>query len=126
MIRKIVSALILVPLAIVLIALAVANRRTVTVSLDPLDPAHPALSYSLPLFALILALLIGGVIVGGIAAWLRQARWRRAARRAEREARDLRAELDRIKQQRGSAGEPAAGARAVDYTPHLTIPPPAA
>ena len=43
MIRKLVSALILVPLAIVLIAFAVANRDIVTVSLDPFDHADPAL-----------------------------------------------------------------------------------
>ncbi len=121
MIRKIVSALILVPLAIVLITFAVANRQIVIVSLDPFDQAHPAVA--LPLFALILALIIGGVVVGGIAAWLKQSKWRRAARRAEREARELRAEVDALR--RGGAGEPPAPSLRVDYAPRLTIPPPA-
>ena len=67
------------------------------VSLDPFDQAHPALAVALPLFALILALVIGGVVVGGVAAWLRQSKWRRAARRAQAEARELRAEVDRLK-----------------------------
>ncbi|MEI9804494.1 MAG: hypothetical protein WDN48_08580 [Pseudolabrys sp.] len=35
MLRKIVTALIVVPLAAVIIAFAVANRQTVTVSFDP-------------------------------------------------------------------------------------------
>ena len=35
MFRKIVAALILVPLAILIVAFAVANRQAVTVSLDP-------------------------------------------------------------------------------------------
>jgi uncharacterized integral membrane protein len=124
MIRKIVSALILVPLAIVLITFAVANRQIVIVSLDPFDQAHPAVAVALPLFALILALIIGGVVVGGIAAWLKQSKWRRAARRAEHEARELRAEVDALRRG-GAAGEPAAPSPPVDYAPRLTIPPPA-
>jgi hypothetical protein len=125
MIRKIVTALILVPLTIVIVAFAVANRQRVVVSLDPFDQAHPALSVALPLFALILVLVIGGVVVGGVAAWLRQGKWRRAARLAEAEARELRAEVSRLKQRLGPAmtiSEPTA----TDYTPQLTIPPPAA
>ena len=124
MIRKTVMALILVPLAIVLITFAVANRQTVVVSLDPFDHAHPALAVALPLFALVLVLLIGGVIVGGVAAWLKQAKWRRAARLAEAEARELRAEVDRLKQRTAPAQLPAAPMPA-GYAPQLTIPPPA-
>jgi uncharacterized integral membrane protein len=126
MIRKAILALILIPLGIVLIALAVANRRDVVVSLDPFDQAHPALSYSLPLFALVLALVIAGVIVGGAAAWLRQGKWRRAARLAEQDVRALRAELDRLKAGHGRPAEPRLSARAGEYRPQLTIPPPAA
>ena len=42
--RKIVAAIILVPLAVVIIAFAVANRQIVTVSLDPFSAEHPAAS----------------------------------------------------------------------------------
>ena len=73
--------------------------------------------------ALVLALMIGGVIVGGIAAWLRQRKWRRAARRAQAQARDLRAEVDRLKRR---MGEVPADPVAAGYAPRLTIPPPAA
>ena len=95
MIRKIVTAVILVPLAVILIGLAVANRQTVTVSFDPFDAANPAYAASLPLFVLILILVIFGVILGGVAVWLRQVGWRWAARRAEKENQELRLELDR-------------------------------
>jgi uncharacterized integral membrane protein len=101
MIRKIVTAVILVPLAVIIIAFAVANRQTVTVSLDPFDSVNPAYAASLPLFVLIFILVIFGVILGGVAAWFRQARWRWAARRAENESRDLRLELDLLKRQLG-------------------------
>jgi uncharacterized integral membrane protein len=93
LLRKIVAALILIPLAIVIIAFAVANRQIVTVSLDPFNSTAPAVSLTLPLFALIIVLLILGVIVGGVAAWMRHSKWRRTARRLEREVAELRMKL---------------------------------
>lgn len=125
MIRKFVTALILVPLAIVVVALAVANRQSVLVSFDPFDQANPAFAQPVPLYLLVLALVIVGVVVGGIAAWLRQGKWRRAARLAQGEARALRAELDRLKRRTG-AGDLAGQPMPADYQPRLTISPPAA
>jgi uncharacterized integral membrane protein len=125
MLRRIVTALILVPLAIIVISLAVANRQSVVVSFDPFDQTHPALTRALPLYLLMLVLLIGGVVLGGIAAWVRQAKWRRAARRADAQARELRAEVERLKRRPGPAAlvaHPAPG----DAAPRLMIPPPAA
>jgi len=98
MIRKTGVALVLVPLALLIIIFAVANRQPVTVSFDPFGAGDPALSATLPLYILIFILVILGVIVGGLAAWLRQHRWRRAARRAASETRALRAELDAVRQ----------------------------
>ena len=104
--RKIIAAIILVPLAVVIIAFAVANRQIVTVSLDPFSAEHPAASLTLPLFALVIVLLVLGVLIGGIAAWLRQSKWRRTARRLEREIADLHIEIEALKR---SAGIPGAG-----------------
>ena len=100
-IRKVIAAVILVPLAVIIIAFAVANRQIVTVSLDPFSAEHPAASLTLPLFALVIVLLVVGVLIGGIAAWLRQARWRRTARRLERETADLHIELETLKRSAG-------------------------
>jgi uncharacterized integral membrane protein len=125
MIRKLVSALILVPLAIVLIAFAVANRESIIVSLDPFDQANPALSIRLPLFVLILIVVIAAVIIGGIAAWLRQSKWRRAARQAQAQVRELRAQLDVLERQNTTAESPPPVLR-VRQTQRLRIPPPAA
>jgi len=92
--RKIVTAIIVVPLAAVLVAFAVANRQTVTVSLDPFSSAAPAYATTLPLFAVIFVVLIIGVLLGGAAAWLRQGTWRRSVRRLEAEVRSLQTEID--------------------------------
>src|SRR5436190_24068943 len=125
MIRKLITALILVPLAVGFAAFAVANRQMVVISFDPFDQAHPAFVRSVPLFALTLTLVIGGVVIGGVAAWLRQSKWRRAARLADSQAHDLRTELDRLKRSMGASEQPVERA-AVSYRPQLTIPPPAA
>jgi uncharacterized integral membrane protein len=103
LLRKTVAALVLVPLGIVFIALAVANRQTVTVSFDPFNSQHPAASVALPLFVLIVVLLIAGVVIGGSASWLRHGRWRRTARRLERDLAGLRDELDRHERSAGVA-----------------------
>jgi uncharacterized integral membrane protein len=108
--RRIIAAFILVPLAIVIIAFAVANRQIVTVSLDPFSAEHPASSLTLPLFALIIVLLIGGVVIGGAAAGLRQSKWRRTARRLEREVDELRSEVASLRRSSGGvASVPEAG-----------------
>jgi uncharacterized integral membrane protein len=119
MIRKIVTALVLIVLALVLVALAVANRQLVTVSLDPFDQADPALVLTLPLYLVIFALLIGGVVLGGCAAWLRQSGWRARARRAEAQVKALRAPLN----ERSGAASTASGG---DKRLRLMVPPPAA
>ena len=98
--RKLVTAVILIPLGIVIVMFAVANRQTITVSFDPFDTVNPAFALKTPLFALIFVLVGLGVLVGGIAAWLKQHKWRSRARRAEAEARDLRARLDAIEPRR--------------------------
>jgi uncharacterized integral membrane protein len=104
LLRKIVAAVILVPLAIVLIAFAVANRASVTVSIDPFNATAPGASVRLPLFALIVITLIVGVVIGGAATWLRQGRWRRAVRRLEREAGELRARAEALHAARDEVG----------------------
>jgi uncharacterized integral membrane protein len=92
--RKFITAVVLIPLAAVIVMFAVANRAPVTVSFDPFDAAQPAWALTLPIFVLVFVVVGLGVLVGGIAAWLRQHRWRARARRAEAETRDLRARLD--------------------------------
>src|SRR4051794_30397592 len=90
--RKFFTALVVIPLGLVFIIFAVANRHLVTVSLDPFNSADPSIAVTLPLFVLIIAVAILGVIAGGSPTWFRQRRWRRAARQHEADARGARAE----------------------------------
>ncbi len=90
--RKFFTALVVIPLGLIFIVFAVANRHWVTMSFDPFNSVDPAIRVSLPLFVLIIAVAILGVIAGGSATWFRQRRWRRAARQHEADARRARAE----------------------------------
>ena len=103
MLRRIVAAIILIPLAVIIVAFAVANRHAVTVSFDPFAGDEPAASLTLPLFALVILLLIAGVLLGGLATWLGQGIWRGAARRFERELLQLRNKIAALEGKAGSA-----------------------
>ena len=95
--RKFFTALIVIPLALIFVVFAVANRHFVTVSFDPFNSTAPAISISLPLFALIIAIAVLGVIAGGVATWFGQRRGRRAARQHEADARTARAQLAELR-----------------------------
>jgi Lipopolysaccharide assembly protein A domain len=75
--------------------------------------------FSQPLYLLIFVLLIGGVVVGGCAAWLRQGKWRARARRAE-------AQLSALRAQASERSGAAPAAPPPGEPPRLIIPPPAA
>jgi uncharacterized integral membrane protein len=104
--RKFLAAVILIPLAILLVMFAVANREYVAISLDPFSVNAPALTVHVRLFLLLLIALIVGVLTGGIAAWLVQAKWRRAARRLDRELRAARAEAEDARRRLAAAQAP--------------------
>ncbi len=120
MLRKIVAAIALIPLAIIIVAFAVANRHAVTVSFDPFAGDEPAASLTLPLFALVILLLIFGVLIGGLATWLGQGKWRGAARRFERELSQSRAKIATLE---GKADQPPNAPQA--DRPPLRLRPPA-
>jgi uncharacterized integral membrane protein len=91
--RKFFTAVVLIPLGLVFIVFAVANRHLVTVSFDPFNSTDPSVAVRLPLFVVIIAVAILGVVAGGSATWFRQRHWRRAARQHEADARAARAQL---------------------------------
>jgi uncharacterized integral membrane protein len=90
--RKFFTALVVIPLGILFIVFAVANRHLVTVSFDPFNSVDPSVAVTLPLFVVIIVVAILGVAAGGMATWFRQRHWRRAARQHEADAVRARAE----------------------------------
>ena len=112
--------LIIMPLAIVIVVFAVANRQSVTVSFDPFALTSPAYAATLPLFVLIFVLVILGVLIGGAAVWIGQIRWRRTARKLDGEVRSLHQELDSIRRRFA----PGTSQTSADPAPYTAIPPP--
>ena len=91
--RKFLTALVVIPLGLIFVIFAVANRHLVTVSFDPFNSTAPIVAVTLPLFVVIIAVAAIGVVAGGSATWFRQRSWRRAARQHEAEVRQARAQL---------------------------------
>lgn len=80
MANRFLLVLILIPLAVVLIALAVANRGQTAFTLDPFNPGNPALTTTLPLFVLLFGALAIGMVLGSMVTWFKQGRYRKQAR----------------------------------------------
>jgi len=95
MLNRFMLIVVFVPLAIILIALAVANRELVAFTLDPFNPGNPKLTLSLPLFIFLFAALAIGMIVGSLATWVKQGRYRKLARQRGVEAESLRQAVSR-------------------------------
>jgi uncharacterized integral membrane protein len=97
--RKLILAIVVVPLGVVLVALAVVNRKPVDLLLNPFGGSEPGLSAEAPLFLLLLGAFALGLVVGGIATWAGQGKWRQLAREEAREARDWRRQADRLEKE---------------------------
>ncbi|MGX5826590.1 LapA family protein [Mesorhizobium sp. 43Arga] len=110
MLNRFMLIVVFVPLAIILIALAVANRELVAFTLDPFNPGNPKLTLTLPLFIFLFLALAIGMIVGGLATWVKQGRYRKLARQRGVEAENLRQAISRASSApQGSAQGPAQG-----------------
>jgi len=93
-VRRIVYFLVALPIGIVLIVLSVANRQPATLSLDPFSAEAPALSLTWPFFAFLFASLLLGLVIGAVATWFGQGRYRAEARRNRAEAVKWRGEAE--------------------------------
>lgn len=115
MLRRIVWLLIAFPAGLLLVTLAVVNRHEVRLVLDPFRPETPAVSLAMPFYAYLFVTLLVGVLLGGAAMWLSQARWRRSARLQGRAAARWHAEADRLTRER----DVAAAAKSATTRPRL-------
>jgi uncharacterized integral membrane protein len=99
MIKRIVGWFVLVPLCVVLIIFALANRHSVAVNLNPftVEPQPAGQAVGVPLFLVIFAVLLVGVLLGGVATWFAQSPHRRDERHFKRETERLHRELDAVR-----------------------------
>jgi hypothetical protein len=99
MIRRIVGWIVLVPLCLVLIVFALANRQLVVVNVNPFVPSEALTTpgVGVPLFLVLFTVLLFGIVLGGIATWFAQAPHRRDERTYRREAERLGREVDAMR-----------------------------
>ncbi|GJE76047.1 MULTISPECIES: LapA family protein [Methylorubrum] len=117
---RFLKALVLLPVAIVVVLLAVANRQAVTLSFDPFSP-EPLFSAVLPLYAVLFGAVALGVVFGGIGSWLGQSGTRQRARYHRREADRLAKEAATLK----TFGAPGVEPGYAPVSGHTALPAPA-
>ena len=79
MLRRIVGWVVLVPLCLVLVIFALANRQLVVVNFNPLVPSEALTTpgVGVPMFLVLFGVLLFGVVLGGVATWFAQSQHRR-------------------------------------------------
>jgi uncharacterized integral membrane protein len=95
--RRILRWIVGLPIAILVIAFAVANRQWTRLSLDPFSSTSPVLSINMPLWALFIVGVFTGILVGWGFCWVAQGKHRRLARERGREIARLQSEAEASK-----------------------------
>ncbi len=114
-VNKLLTWIVLPPVAVVVVAFTIANRGPVTVSLEPLP-----LALVVPLYAVAMASVLVGVVVGGAAAWAHGRKWRRLARTRRRQLERLEGELEGLRPRAAGSGPPDAHRRGPGVAPGPT------
>jgi uncharacterized integral membrane protein len=89
--------LILTPITVLIVTFAIVNRHAVPVSFDPFGSDLPGLRFEVPLFIVMFACAMLGVVAGSLVTWLRQGRNRRALREARSDLAHIRDEAERAR-----------------------------
>ena len=97
--KRTVNWIVGLPVAIVAIAFAVANREWIRVSFDPFSRTTPFATMFMPLWALFFVGIFFGMIAGWIACWFAQGKWRRAAKEARSDLQRVQAEVVSLKRE---------------------------
>ncbi len=91
--QRILRWVIGLPLVILVIGFAIANRQRVVISFNPLSPGGSFSSFELPLWLLFFFGILVGIFAGWTACWFAQGKHRKRAR-------DTAVELSRLQQER--------------------------
>lgn len=100
MLNRIVWLLIGFPALALLVTLAVSNRHTVRLVLDPFRPETPVVSLSMPFYYYLFGSLLIGALIGGLVMWFSQGQWRNRARKRAQDAVRWQAEAERLLRER--------------------------
>lgn len=97
--RRFLNWVFWLPLAVIVIAFCVANRRWIEISFDPFSSEAPFASMAMPVWALLFIGLFVGILTGWTACWFAQGKWRRAMRESRMETRKVHDEIARLRRE---------------------------
>lgn len=115
---KRLSWILTLPLMVVAVVFAIANRDVVVLDLWPL-----ALTIQAPLFVLVLGSAVAGLLAGAVVAWFSGGSTRRRAREARRRAAELEREIARLRSAAENERPAAASQVPSSTTPRLPAAP---
>jgi uncharacterized integral membrane protein len=99
MLQRILRWTIGLPIAVIVVSFAVANRQWITVSFDPFSKDAPFAAIDIPLWALFFCGVFFGLIAGWIACWFAQSKWRRSAKDTRKELVRSQAESSQLRRE---------------------------
>ena len=99
MLQRILRWTIGLPIAVIVVSFAVANRQWITVSFDPFSKDAPFAAIDIPLWALFFCGVFFGLIAGWIACWFAQSKWRRSAKDTRKELLRSQAESSQLRRE---------------------------
>ena len=99
MLQRILRWTIGLPIAIIVVSFAIANRQWITVSFDPFSKDAPFAAIDMPLWALFFCGVFFGLIAGWIACWFAQSKWRRSAKDTRKELVRTQAESTQLRRE---------------------------
>ncbi|MBI2718506.1 MAG: LapA family protein [Rhizobiales bacterium] len=108
-IRKFINWIVGLPVAVLAVVFAVANRQWVVVSFDPLSRDGPRAFINMPLWVLFFCGIFVGLLAGWIAAWISQGKHRKAARQARIELIRAHEEHEKLKRETRARAVASAG-----------------
>ncbi len=114
--RRLISWLLMIPVAALVAAFAVANRGSVPVDLDPLP-----FGFEIPLYGVVLGAVAVGFFWGGLSAWASAGKARRLARRRLHLLESAERDVKRLREKVAKMEEDAARMKAASKA----LPPPA-
>ena len=98
MIKRFIGWFILIPISVVIIIFALANRHKISLHFDPTSSLNPLIAnVEMPLFIIIYAMLFIGIILGGTAVWFTQGKHRKTCRQLNKKITSLEFELNQMK-----------------------------
>jgi uncharacterized integral membrane protein len=113
--------IITLPVTVLVVVFAVANRQEITINLWPLEETA-----TYPLFMVVLGALVFGFLLGAVIMWLSEGRLRDRARRLRYEKEDIEREFAFVQRQKAkSEATPAAtvaGPKSPSLSPSTGLP----